>query len=257
MQSIRTNYRNIPYLNTSFVVAHAKPNAFIFLVPSLYMKFYHFDLMQIHSHQYRSPMISTPTFEKPSPYHYRDMIECYQQHKSYEEYIIILEQKTDTMTRDDLLDIFEKDMTALDTREQMANQFCKEMEIQRPDIHMKIISVTAFIRSKYQDHVLFHSFNHPTGFLLRYVMQRVMHECIPVHVSRGWTELPAVREWDDDVEWDPMQHFFSGILHPVLSKVVRFDIPSTGYLHGLQVTRASLFECYFHHYRKRHIEFLL
>ena len=194
-QPIQDNYRDKPFLSTSFIVKNARKESKVIIFPSCLFDFYHFDL----SYQW----VHGEILKLPLDYHYQSIIDCYRHQKSFQDYYQDYYQKGNHKEDDevDLLERAKKSILELKSREKNAMEMYK---------NVSFIPVSDFIEENYRRHLLFYSINHPTKYLLQYIAQQIC-DSLPISSKRMNRDI------------DPLNNF-QGILYPYLQKFCFFDI---------------------------------
>ncbi len=198
-QPITDNYRDLPYLSTSYLINNCNPNCHVIIFDNCYFNFYYFDLT------YKK--IDGNVLHYPSDYHYNHMIETYKNKEPIEKYVDIVNDPN-LKSAEELEEIANKSIEELERRHIQANAFYKI----RDNIH--IISCHKYIKEKYKEKLLFYSMNHPTKRLLKYVCEKII-------------KIMNVKN-TINYNIDPLDHT-KCILYKCIQKIVKFDITESKY----------------------------
>lgn len=159
-QPITDDYRNMPHLSTSFIVNNAKKTTKIILFNNCYFDFYYFDLTY---KKYNGVVLN-----KPSDYHYKNMIECCKNKIPAEKYIEDYVNNIDIKTSEELENIAEKSLMELTKRYHTTVE-----KYNNPNVH--VIPIHDFIKENYKKKLLFYSMNHPTKYVIQYVCEEIIN----------------------------------------------------------------------------------
>jgi hypothetical protein len=200
-QPIQDNYRDKPFLSTSFIVKNARKESKIIIFPSCWFEFYHFDL----SYQW----VHGEILKLPIDYHYLSIIDCYRHQKSFDDYYQewYLKEDYDSI-HSNLLEKAKTSLLELKKREKNAIESYNIHKVNYD--HVSFITISDFIEENYRRHLLFYSINHPTKYLLQYIAQQIC-DSLPISSKRMNRNI------------DPLNNF-QGILYPYLQKYCFFDV---------------------------------
>lgn len=159
-QHIAKNYRNLEYLNTSYVLNNINTNTIIIIFNSCYFDFYYPDLKYI---RHNNKLIN-----KPHDYHYQYMIDCYKRGDTIKNYIDNYVNNPNLITKKSLLERATNSINELKKRDiRIKKEFCK-----KNNVHF--ISITDYIENNYMDKLLFYSMNHPTKYLFHFISEQII-----------------------------------------------------------------------------------
>jgi len=196
-QMIHTGYRGKEYLTTMSLFENIRPDCQIIFFNNLYFNFYYFDLC--------FKPIQTGYLDKPSLYHYNQLIDHYKNGKQINNYIDDVVNNDYFMSQTDLNQMAENSLNDLTKRHD--ELICLTSQIQNKKII--IINVIEFIKNQYKNKLLFHTFNHPRKELLH----EICHQIIDIlHINN------TVNYDIDPFDW------YKGILYKCIQPVVSFDI---------------------------------
>jgi len=107
-QPIKDNYKDVDYLSTSYLINNCKKNAKIIIFDTCHFDFYYFDLI------YKK--LNHPIHNNLLPYHYSNMIECYNKNYPIEYYINNFVNNENLKTQEELEIIAENSLNILKDR---------------------------------------------------------------------------------------------------------------------------------------------
>jgi hypothetical protein len=219
-QPIYDNYRNKPYLSTSFILQNKKSNCKVIIFDSCYFNFYYFDLT------YKS--FNNNKLDKPCDYHYNKMIECYNNGYSVNYYIDNFVNNLDLKTSEELEQIAENSLTELHHRHINAKknyEFGTEY----------IISTYEYIKQNYKDKLLFYSMNHPSKYVIQFICEQIVNIL----------QIENTINYDVDVLAST-----KCILYKCLSKNINFDINSHNPITNGYDNIYSITDLYYYTYKE-------
>jgi len=154
-QPIQDNYRNLPYLSSSYMIQNARPTTKIIMFDSCYFDFYYVDLTY--------KMINGKMLEAPHDYHYTSMIENYKQ-LSVDTYIEKYIENPTLFTPEQL-----------EQRAETSLQELYRRYLQTKELYPTVWVITSyeFIRDHYKDQLLFYSMNHPTNYVFQNLCDQI------------------------------------------------------------------------------------
>ena len=193
-QPIHDNYRNVEYLSTSYIKQHKIAECKLIIFDSCYFNFYYFDLT------YKS--FNNDVLHKPIDYHYNQMIDCYNEHKSIEHYITHIVNNVDLKSSEEL------EMIAQNGLSDLLNRYKLNQE-KYNNVNMYIISTHDYIYHNYKDKLLFYSMNHPTKFIIQFICEQII----------DILQIENTINYNIDMLQNP-----KCILYKCISKNVNFDI---------------------------------
>jgi len=157
-QRIRSSYG---YASTKEVLINKQEQAKIIIFNSCFMKFYYFDTQYL--------VVDKKLIERPTAYHHKSVIDNYKSSKTTQECINQYICNKDLMNENQLLFILNNDI------EQLSIRYQDMINIINKDKNISIIDIKKFILENYNKQLLFYSFNHPTGILLKYIVDNIMN----------------------------------------------------------------------------------
>jgi hypothetical protein len=157
-QPITKQYRNLDYLNTTYIVNNTKGIVIIF--NSCYFDFYYPDLKYI-THE-------NEVLKQPIDYHYQYMIDHYKRGDSIQNYIDTCVNNPDLISKQSLLERAANSIRELRNRDtDIKKELCKRRNVY-------FISISDYIETNYRDTLLFYSINHPSKYLLQFICERIV-----------------------------------------------------------------------------------
>lgn len=157
-QPIAQNYRNLDYLNTTYIVNNTKGIVIIF--NSCYFDFYYPDLKYIkHNNE---------ILHQPIDYHYQYMIDCYKRGDTIQNYLDNCVNNFDLISPKTLLERATKSINELRNRD---TKIIKEF---REKKNVYFISISDYIEKNFRDKLLFYSMNHPSKYLLQFICENIV-----------------------------------------------------------------------------------
>ena len=193
LQPIQDNYRNKPYLSTTYIIYHSKPECKIILLNSCFFDFYYFDTKSINE-QYSI-----------TPYHNVSLYECYKENKTIEYYIENFLHNDELKSKDELEIIVTNTLQELERRYELM----KLHKTYSPHKNIECISISNYIKDNYKTKLLFYTTNHPTNILLQYICENIISI---LNISNTI-----------DYDLDPFNHT-KCFLNSCIQKTVYFDI---------------------------------
>jgi len=189
-QPISDNYRNLPYLSTKYILNNTTAKIIIF--PSLYFNFYYVDL----KYHFRNGDL----LRIPSDYHYENIIENYNNNRTYEYYLEHYVNNVNLRSNEELI------TTATNSINELVN---RENEINNDKVNL--IKVSDYIRENYKNKLLFYSMNHPSKYVFQYIALKIC-------------DLLKLNPANLNLSMDPLRENERGILYRCIQNVVNFDI---------------------------------
>jgi len=158
-QPITDNYRDKPYLSTSYIIQNINKNCKIIIFDSCYFDFYYFDLT------YKN--FNNSILHDPIDYHYNEMINCYNNGYPILYYIDNFVNNINLKTSEELEKIAENSLSKLyDKYIENKNKFNMN--------NIYIISTHEYIKQNYKEKLLFYSMNHPTKYLIQFICEEIV-----------------------------------------------------------------------------------
>jgi hypothetical protein len=192
-QPVTDNYRDKYYLASNYVVNKCKKNAVIIFLNNCHFDFYYFDLV------YKKKYIHS------------FMTECIDKKMNVNYYKNVYVENINLKTKDELLEIFNKTISELNSRYQNMLQYKKH--------NTHFINIVPFIEKNYKDKLLFYTFNHPTKYLLQFVALEIIKIL----------NIPDTIDYD----LDPFYNDQKCILYSCIQKMVNFNIKDfTPFMNG-------------------------
>jgi hypothetical protein len=193
-QPISDNYLGKEYLSTSYILRNSNPNCKVIILPSYHFNFYYFDC------------IYNRKIAGPSDYHYANMIECYKQGKSVDDYLEHYANNPHLKSKEEL--------------EKMADECIKELDDRYNDsqkyktIHANVVTlpISKFIQENYKRTLLFHTINHPTKDLFHHVCHEILNILHIENTMDYWSDFLA--------------HTIRSIMYKCLEQVLDFGRPA-------------------------------
>ena len=192
-QPISKNYRNLDYLNTTYIINNT--NAIIIIFNSCYFNFYYPDLKYIKT--------NNTILKEPIDYHYNYMIDHYKRGDTIQNYINNCVNNTKLISKDSLLKLAHESINELRDRDSEIEKII----MQKKNVYF--ISITDYIEKNYRDILLFYSMNHPSKYLLQFICENII-KILNINNSINYTI-------------DPLNNPRC-ILYKCLESVVRFKI---------------------------------
>lgn len=192
-QRIRDQY---DHLSTKYILKNKRKNTKIIIYPSCYMKLYYFDAMYF--------MQDNKIYPLPSSYHYKYILNSFFRHLSPQDCLEKYIDNKDLLNHQQLQEILDTDIVNLQTR----NKTTKVHAVGCPDTY--IIDIIDLIKHNYKNQLLFYSFNHPSDFILKYIIDTIS----------DILDLPITTKYSEILSADKC------ILYSCLSNVLEFDINS-------------------------------
>jgi hypothetical protein len=194
-QPINDNYRDVDYLSTSYIINNSKKDCKIIIFDSCHFDFYYFDL----TYKY----INGTILQKPIDYHYNEMINCYHNNVSIDNYI------NNYINNEHLKTSEELDTIAQNSLNELKRRFYENVKKYASN-NIILISTYEFIKNNYKDKLLFYSMNHPTKHVIRYICK------IIIHILKIENTI--------DYKIDMLENNTRCILYKCIQKNVNFDI---------------------------------
>lgn len=194
-QPISSNYRNLEYLSSEYIINNCNPSCKIIMFDSCYFNFYYFDLT------YKT--VNNNLIINPTDYHYNGLIDCYTNGLSREYYITHFVNNLSLKTNEELIKHATKSLAELRQRHyNTIKTYSKHSNI-------SFISCVDFIENNYKEKLLFYSMNHPT----KYVIQNISAQIIAM------LNIPNTMLYDLDV-----LNNVKCIIYKCIQNVVNFNI---------------------------------
>jgi len=157
-QPIDNNYRNVDYLNTSYIINNT--NGIVIIFNSCYFEFYYPDLKYMKHNNI--------ILGQPIDYHYQYMVDCYKRGDTIENYVKNYINNPDLISKTTLLETATKSIKELRKRDtKIRDEFCKRSNVY-------FISICDYIEKNYRDKLLFYSMNHPSKYLLQFICENII-----------------------------------------------------------------------------------
>ena len=195
-QPINDNYRNVDYLNTSYIIKSVPNNCKIAVFDSCYFKFYYPDLRYIQH--------NNENLHEPIDYHHDYIIKCYKNNISIDECISKYINNKNLFDSQELLTFAQESIDELIARNEKIQIDYGSYE------NVNIIGICDFVKQNYKEKLLFYSMNHPSKYILQYIAEQV---CIKLKIK---TLI--------NYSVDPLGDKSRCILYACIQKVVNFDI---------------------------------
>lgn len=199
-QPISDNYRDVDYLNTSYIIENARENCNIFIFDSCYFDLYYPDLSYI---EYNSSRI-----KQPIDYHYKHMIDCYKNNVPIKQYI------KDYVNNENFLSYEELELIANDNFDRLKKRSMSYIEKYSKE-NVLFITTYEYIYENYKDKLLFYSVNHPTKYLLQYICEMII----------GHLQIENTINYELE-----LLNNTKCILYKCIQKIVNFDINDCDFL---------------------------
>ncbi len=193
-QPISDNYKNKPYLSTSFILQNKNNNCKVIIFDSCYFNFYYFDLT------YQS--FNNNKLNKPCDYHYNLMIDCYKNGYSIDYYINNFVNNLELKTSEELEQMAENSLTELYNR-YISTKTKYDFN------NTYTISTYEYIKQNYKDKLLFYSMNHPSKYVIQFICEQIVNIL----------QIENTINYDIDV-----LDYEKCILYKCVSKNINFDI---------------------------------
>jgi hypothetical protein len=149
-QPIHDNYRDKYYLASNYIVNKCKENAVVIFLNNCHFDFYYFDLI----------------YTKSNTYIHSSIVECIEKNLDVNHYKNMYIENINLKTKNELLQIFNKNITELNRRYQNMLQYRKH--------NTHFINIVPFIEKNFMDKLLFYTFNHPTKHLLQIIALEII-----------------------------------------------------------------------------------
>ena len=187
-QPITDNFRDKYYLSSSYIVNNAKKTTKVIIFDSCYFEFYFDDKKHVN--------------QKPCPYHYISMHDCYYQNYSPEKYI------SDYVNNENLKTVEELEARANNSLIEMCERFHNARNKYNGE-NVHIISIYDFVKENYKKMPLFYTYNHPSKYLFQYISEQIIDHL----------------QIDNSIDYqsDPLSGLRC-IMYKCIQKVVHFDI---------------------------------
>ena len=158
-QSIAQNYRNLDYLNTTYIVNNT--NGIVIIFNSCYFDFYYPDLKYIkHNNE---------ILHAPIDYHYQYMIDHYKRGDTIQNYLDNCVNNPDLISQKYLLEQATKSINELRNRDKnIREEFGKKSNVY-------FISISDYVEKNYREKLLFYSMNHPSKYLLQFICENIIN----------------------------------------------------------------------------------
>lgn len=217
-QAIHDNYRDVDYLSTSYILKHKKSNCKVIIFDALRFFFYNLDVGHIDN------------FKIPSPYHYKNMIECFKKGYNTDYYIDNFVNKANLMSSKKL------EIIANDSLNELHKRYIKNIKEYGSNKNVYIVSAHDFIKENYKDKQLFYCHNHPTKDVLQFVGERIIE----------LLRLPYTINYTIDPLW-----YTQPIIYRCVQKAVNFKIENESTLiDGIKYSIQDVIQLYYNTYSK-------
>jgi hypothetical protein len=159
-QAIHDNYRDKQYLSTSYIIQHKKSSCKIIIIDSCHFDFYYFDSTY--------KRINNELINDPIVYHYKEMINCYNNNYSVDYYVNNFINNLELKTSEELEQIAENSLTELHKKYIISkNKYSNN--------NVFFITTCEYIKQNYKDKLLFYSVNHPTKYLIQFICKEIIN----------------------------------------------------------------------------------
>lgn len=157
LQPINDNYKNDNRLSSLSIINYCKINTKIIMMQSYYFNFYYPDLQYLSNNNI--------ILNKPIDYHYKTIIDSYNNNMSIDEYII---------------KYMDSNLYSIDYLNNNANISIKELKKRYNEMIDKynnknifFINTLDFIENNYKEILLFYSMNHPSKYLMIEIIKHI------------------------------------------------------------------------------------
>jgi len=158
-QPIEKNYKNVDYLNTTYVINNT--NGIVIIFNSCYFDFYYPDLKYIKH--------NNTILHEPIDYHYQYMIDHYKRGDTIQNYLDNCVNNPDLISQKSLLERATKSINELRNRDtNIRKEFGKKSNVY-------FISISDYIEKNYREKLLFYSMNHPSKYLLQFICENIIN----------------------------------------------------------------------------------
>lgn len=216
-QPISDNYRNKPYLSTTFLMKHKRDDTLVIMFDSIYFEMYHFD---IFGGEYRESKIQDKIINQ----HYKGIIDCFDKGLSQQYFIDNFVNNENLKSHEELEKIASESIKRLEERHKSA------VEKYNPTIY---ISTAPYIKENYKDKLLSYVGGHPSKHILQYVAHEVIH----------FLKLKNTIKYNVDPLAIPCH-----IIYKCVQKAVNFDIskyvPIVAGISGMENVVDMYYKCY-------------
>jgi hypothetical protein len=193
MHSTEDNYRDKPYLSTTYIINTCKPTTKLILLTNLYFPYYYFDCYI--GNQAKSGLL----------YEYKTIKQYKMDKKNTNDVLANVIYNTSFKTEKDLIELEDYCFNELNKRYEQLNiyvNFYKNRQI-------KIINIIPFIKQNFKHTLLFYSINHPTLYLLTFAINEINKE------------IGGVLDLNNNKDYFS---YYKGIIYSCLQKQLTFDI---------------------------------
>lgn len=198
-QPIEDGYRKTDYLSTSYILENCNDECEVVILPSLYFNFYYFDATAVKFETFEPPSLI-----EPATYHYTKMMKAFVNGLSVDEYINEYVNNEDLRTKSELDSIAMDSISILREKEQNSRKYAK--------LHtrVKFVDASDYIENNYKKKLLFYAVNHPTHFLMSFVVKNIL-KSLGLNTS------------DANLKLDPLSNN-KLLLYSCVQRAVDFDI---------------------------------
>jgi hypothetical protein len=193
-QPISDNYLGKEYLSTNYIVRNCNPNCKVIILPSYHFNFYYFDVC------------SRNKIAGPSDYHYTNMIECYKQGKSVDDYLEHYVNNPHLKSKEELEKIAEDSLKELDDR------YNDSQKYKLLNANVVTLPICKFIRENYKRTLLFHTTNHPTNILFHHICHEILNVLQIENTMDYWSDF--------------LSHTIRNIMYKCVEQVINFGPPA-------------------------------
>ncbi len=214
-QPVSDNYKGVPQLSTQSLLAHLPSHSQAISLPVAYFTGYHPEITYLRD--------QTGVVETPFAYHDLNLLNLYAEGKPLRAALALINSDT-FYTESHVTNNLELTLKKLEIREQ----------------HLSI-RLCDFIRENFQRTQLFHSFNHPSHAVLRFITESILkHLSIPID-SVAMTAVVGITE---------LLGRWSIPIYPSLAQHLGLKfVPSPTYVMERQsLDKLAMVEAYFRYY---------
>ena len=159
-QQISKNYREKEYLSTEYLINNCNPKCKIIIFDSCHFDFYYFDLTY--------KFINGKLVDKPSHYHYNNLIKTYKSGLSEQHYI------DNYINNEKIKSVEELEIIANNSLDELQKRFKNNLELHKNHDNVTVISSYEYIKKNYKNKLLFYSMNHPTKYVLHDICEQIL-----------------------------------------------------------------------------------
>ena len=224
---IGPGYRGTDYLDTLSILQTCLKTTHVFIVPTLFFRFYHPDLIYLRNKNNKDDHCRTPI-----DYHYRGMVDCYKSHKPLKVFFDDYVNNPELYSQYELNKMVEYDIQRMKKSENTLAQHEQDFD------NCKIVYTSDWIYENYKKQYLFYSMNHPTKFLFQFIANNIW-KGVNVH-GPDWINYDVC----------PLEHT-RPYLYKCIQNNVNFD--TTQYdrcLMGVETDKTNIAKTYVNEYVK-------